>query len=362
VNGDSKVDRTLAPGRNHLRGSIRWRATQGSSPLVAIVRQIRVGSSAYSGGDFGVYRYRVYADDGTSAHRPDLSSPVLTEMTLVVKSLVPVGTDGSRTRRIAGFSPAWTPVAGRLYHLVIENVSANPGSDYSSENTLGVLGGSYTQYQPAWPNTDLAFLGTPSSAALPFNDLPSNLPIIDLEYADGSHDGNGYMRIDESNSALIGGSSSAGERIIVSGGDRTVTSIHWRVSRQTGSGALTARLENGDGSLIEQGTLAGAPSISTSSPGADNTRKGDWVGYTFSTPRVLRNGQTYRIRLTAPSGTTYFVTAVGWRDSNDINSEYMRSRRFTDGLPQKSSNDGSTWSNYDSWATSSNYQMYFTTE
>ncbi len=63
---------------------------------------------------------------------------------------------------------------------------------------------------------------------------------------------------------------------------------------------------------------------------------GDWIGVTLDRPRTFVNGKTYRLKLTAPSGTVYAAVNVLARDASDINGEYMRSHHFESGRTEKS--------------------------
>jgi hypothetical protein len=345
--GDSKSNRTIQP--NHGTGSkasIRWRATQ-TSRLNAVVLQWRTGTG-YSAGDLGQYRISVFASGsngfptgqslGSFTYRPNVSN-------------------GSFIRRHEFASPP-SIVAGNVYHLVIENIHSNPGSNYSAINCLYTFQ-SYSPRQPIFPDT-FAWINKLDTSNPSVDGR--HTPNVDLEYANGGHDGQAYLNNRRNNYNLIGGSRMLRERFTVSGGDRVVDSVWVRVNRQSGSAPLVLRLERGDGTVIEQHQVPGSERVNTWSLGADSDT-GDWVGITLDQPRRLSNGETYSLRLSAPSGTQYAMVNLLARDSTHVNGEFMKSYHFSDGRTEKSDDSGSSWSLADqAWAAFSNMQFYFTTQ
>jgi hypothetical protein len=116
--------------------------------------------------------------------------------------------------------------------------------------------------------------------------------------------------------------------MVVSGGSRTITDFHACLYNSTGAtGDITVRLEDGSGNLIEQGIIANA-----SVPASNN-----WVHYHFNTPRVLNNGSTYRIVLSAPPGNAFYIHPL-----QDGISVGLNANIFTDGQFQYTT-DGVNW-------------------
>jgi hypothetical protein len=248
-----------------------------------------------------------------------------------------------------------------LYHLVVMNVASNASSNYSALNHLYTWD-TLQPKQPLLSDLDLAILKSKDASGSSWSVDMRHTPVIDLEYSNGVHDGQSYLGSRQPYYALVGGQNTVRERFTVSGGDRVVTSMWVRLNRQSGSGLLTLRLEAGDGSVIEQHQVPGSNSIKSWALGSDSDL-GDWVGVNLDAPRTLRNGQTYNLRLTAPSGTTYAIVNLLNRDSSDINGEYLKSHRFSDGRTQKSTDGGASWSLVDpNWAAYSNMQFYFTVD
>ncbi len=350
---DSKSNWYIGGG-NSAQASIRFRAST-SSQLTKIIVQMRGGvnpdGSRYSDGTGGTVRVRLQTDDGTSNHRPSGNS-------LATLSFVPGNpTGGWGTFDTYTFPSPTSVTANTLYHLVFDNTDPAQTTNYVSINNI-ITFAAYTPRQPALSD-DFAFLYADPS---PFNLKPQETADIDIIYADGTHDGQAYSqsRCDiEGSAGIISGSSNmVREHFTVSGGNKIVTQAWVRVKRISGSGDLTLRLEKGDGTLIEQGTVP-ASSVSIRSIGCDiNNEPRDWVNITFSAPQTLANTQTYNLSLSTAAGTEYIMTAV---QVDNINP--MLSRRFTDGKGQYTTDGGSSWNDIYLWAPfAPSMQFYFNTQ
>ena len=212
--------------------------------------------------------------------------------------------------------------------MVFTNVDASPASNYISLNSLYTYNGAASK--PLF-GTDLALLegGSVSSG---------DIPIFDLSYADGSHDGQGYIGNLISNYGVAAGSSSlVREHFTVSGGNRSVTTASVRVRRTSGSAPLIIRLETSDGTLVDQGAVA-ASAIAQSAAGGDNGGS-VWATVGFGSSHVLANGQTYNLVISCADGTQY--TAAPLQEGT---TKGLRSFAFTDGQAEKTTNGGSSWS------------------
>lgn len=149
----------------------------------------------------------------------------------------------------------------------------------------------------------------------------------------------------------ISGTSSVRETFTVSGTSRTVSSLGIRVARLSGSGALTVRLETGDGTLIEQGDVA-----ATSVP-LNASATYVWTTYKFSAPRTLSVGQSYHLVLQAPASTVYQAFPI--RKGSDYG--YQNTTFFPDGYAQFL--QGGSWVGWTQWGvtnrTDGDLQFYF---
>lgn len=109
--------------------SFRFRAQRGGQ--VSTLQLYWQGGSGYAAGNGGNIKVTICNDDGTSNHFPNLGSVVGTfwfkpnrNTGSIFDAMRPTGTT--------------TLVAGRLYHIVCENVDSNPSANYFSNNSRGM--------------------------------------------------------------------------------------------------------------------------------------------------------------------------------------------------------------------------------
>ena len=86
---------------------------------------------------------------------------------------------------------------------------------------------------------------------------PGFTPTLELDYADGGSQGNGYMEVWSANPKTISGTAPVRETFKVTGPSRTFTRIMVRLQRLAGTSPLTV-LDEADGTLVEQGTVPAA--------------------------------------------------------------------------------------------------------
>jgi hypothetical protein len=332
-------------GVDGLKLSHRFRAST-TSELVSVSWQRRTGSG-YSAGDGGILRISVQSDDGNGR---------------------PSGTNLAQLRYDAPGSPALgvlvkntfpTPprlTAGTLYHIVFENVHADPQGNHVSVNNVFTWNAP-DSHQPSI-SQDYAVLTSRNGWSV----SAKNTANMDLVYADGTHDGVAYIGILGDDYALIGGQGLARERFTVSGGDRTVSEAYVRVGKQSGGGDLVIRLEDATGTVLERGTVP-ASKILSWTLGDFWSANGDWVGFAFDQPRTLKNGQTYRLVLSSPAGTQFSVIPIHHTQDNttDASGDPLRTRvhswAFRDGVAERSTDGGKSWSRIYQWSPN-NLQFY----
>ncbi len=166
------------------------------------------------------------------------------------------------------------------------------------------------RWQPAFTNTDWANLARHDGGAWSADrgaGWGTITPIMQLDYANGTHDGLGYMEVWVRSARDISGSRKVREVFTVSGSDRKVSSVSVRLKRTSGSSPLQVRLERSDGTLVEQGSIpASAIALSSASTDGGST----WATLRFAAPRTLASGQGYRLVLTSPSDTTYSIFVI----------------------------------------------------
>jgi hypothetical protein len=241
-----------------------------------------------------------------------------------------------------------------VYHLVFDNVG-NQAADFISLNDLLTFDGlASNPRQPAFSD-DFATLYAENG---PWKLQPLDLPIFDLAYADGSHDGMGYIgAMGQYYGSISGSSNMVRERYTVSGGNRTISSASVKVKRISGTSPLTIRLETGSGALIDSATIPASSIALGNLPASDGDASilggNTWVTANFSSAHVLTSGQTYNLRLSTSADTQYVAVPV--QEGTD---KGLSSYRFTDGDSQKTVDGGSTWANLYLWGYT-DLQFYF---
>jgi hypothetical protein len=313
-----------------------------SGPLSRIRFYIISNKAGYSGGNAGALEVSIESDDGTSAHNP--SGTVLAKSTLEH----PVPANGA-----AGYFPLVTfstpanLTAGKIYHVVFTNVDPTPSINFLSVDDL------YYKY-PTSPNQPT--VSDMASSVLRWRSgtwerLPGYSPIFELYFSNGDYQGYGYVEAFVMAPEVISGSRAVRETFTVSGATRSISSVGIRLARISGSGNLTIRLENGAGTLIEQGYLAASsfPIASSASP--------VWATYTFANSQNLATGQTYHLVLEAPSSTEYEAYPMEKGPSYGFD----KLTYFPDGYAQF--NPGTGWTGWSVWGvnnrTDGDLQFYF---
>ena len=194
--------------------------------------------------------------------------------------------------------------------------------------------------QPTIPDLDLATLWRQGSTGAwslrKSGPTESFTPILELDYADGASQGQGYMEFWIGDAKTISGAQGVRQSFTVSGSDRVVSTASVHLKYVSGSGALTIRLEQADGTLVDQGTVASVPVT----PGLGGA---SWAKVTFATPRTLKAGSSYNLVLSAPAGTVF--TAFPMRKGSD--KGFKSTTVFTDGYAQF--NPGTGWTGWDQW-------------
>ncbi len=334
--------------------SYRLRTTQNSA--ITQVQVVQRGGSGYSlplTSKTWTTVCRIHPDDGTANHKPNTGVTLATSNTF---SITQTGTFERMDPITFPGGGQYTPAVGELLHFVFDNTTASEGSNYYSLNQVFTYN-SFTPRQPGHSN-DLAIL-TSTDNGSNFTLQTSHTPIIEITYANGSFDGQGYNGVlSGSERTITGTNNKVRERFTVSGGDRTITSIYARVGRQSGTGLLTIRLETGAGTLIEEGTAADSgSSVALWTIGDYNNPNGTWVHRDLSQSRTLTSGQIYNIVLSCAAGTQYSMVPISHGILNP--TETLSSQAFTDGNMQHTTN-GSTYSN-SSASVHANTQTYMVT-
>lgn len=352
---DTKSNLRIGLAHN-AKVSFRFRASQASTITgIRVVYRKATANTGYSNGSNITMTYTLQADDGTSNHRPD--GVALSTATDSIAS----GTDFNTGRITAtiSFGTPYLVTRGQLYHIVVENTTTDYTNNYVSLNFVYSFSAMGTPRHPAFSD-DFALMGTDpneSGASTAFTVMPKYVPVIDIIYANGAHDGQRYVQGDTASTsgyAVVNSTTHmARERIIVSGGDKVVTGVYLRCSKVSGSDPLILTLQDSGLSTIDSVSVAaaGVPTLAVPTE-AD---MGEFVGGAFASPQTLTNGSTYYLRASTAAGTTYSVPAMLSEDATGT----MDSWAFTDGAAQKTT-DGTNWTALISGGFDQNCQLYFT--
>ena len=299
----------------------------------SVLRSIRVFfiwsllKTGYQAGQGGTIQVSLLADDNSAAHLPN--GPALATLSY--------GNILSKNNNYPELAFPY-PVAlagGRLYHLVFTNVDPSPMTNYIS------LDGLYTDaqtapMQPTVADANFALLVRSGTGA--WKQREGFTPILELDYADGGSQGNGYMEVWSTNPKTISGDAMARETFKVSGPSHTFSKIMVRLQRTAGSSPLSFRLEESDGTLIEQGTVPAA-SVLAGVP--------TWVTCGFPLTQALASGVAYHLTLSSPADTQYSIFPI----RKGLDKGFSDNTAFSDGYAQYTISGNAGWTGWDMWGT-----------
>jgi hypothetical protein len=301
----------------HRQVDFRFKAEH--TGLVTGVNLYLMYSSGYGAGNGGILKISLETDDGTPSHLP--SGTVLTS---VIDSN-PMGHGGNGGDFYYDFDSSAQLTEGTIYHLHFTNLDSDSVNNFVSMNSLYSDSG-----RSALNPTDFGELATfYKDAGGNWVDYNVYIPIYALYYGTLRY-GQGYRGCGiTSYTKTISGNSKVRSNFVVIGEDVTVTQVHIRLSKLSGTGNLTVRLEYSNGTLIEQGEIL------ASSIGSDMT----WVGYKFLSTHKLTAGSNYHLVLSTASSTTYHTYYI--EDGGQYEGYALM---FPDGHMEYTT-DGSMWNN-----------------
>jgi hypothetical protein len=326
--GADSLANTVVGGPSLVAASYRFQARHASA-----LKGIRVFfiwsllKTGYQAGQGGTIRVDLEADDNTAAHNPG-------GVSLASVSYGNIIAQDNNYPELPFAYPV-TLKGGAYYHLVFTNVDPAPAANYVSIDAL------YTDAAtaPMQPSlADAAFAVLVRAGKGPWQLRQNFTPIVELDYADGGSQGDGYMEVWSTNPKTISGAALVRETFKVSGPGRSFTRIMARLQRTAGSSPLTLRLEEADGTLIEQGTVPAASMLE----GVPS-----WVTVTFPLSTVLATGVSYHLVLSSPADTQYSAYPI--RKGQD--KGFSNYTLFPDGYAQYSTTGGASWAGWDMWGT-----------
>lgn len=298
----------------------------------------------YSAGDGGDIKITLRTDDGTSSHNP--SSTILA--TTIFYPNIQSGVD-------VRFKELSFPVApliekDKTYHLHFENLHPDKSNNWISINNVYNHGRSESTLQPTEDPTEWGLLNRLGATGA-WKLSPGFCPILALGISRTGvttpdvYQGNGYMEFwgASSNGVRVGGTSLLRQGFN-STTSMTVGGISVNAGKYTGTGALQVELLSSTGTVLGSGTISADSfpnaTSSTNCPGGVTGDKCHVWGYAqFSTAPSVIEGQSYYIRITAPSGSQYRFNfprdgsiKYGWPAGTVVS-----------GRIEKSTNAGGTW-------------------
>jgi hypothetical protein len=295
--------------------------------------------TGYQAGQGGTIKVDLEADDGTGAHLPTGDS-------LASVSYGNILAQNHNYPELTFPVPAALK-GGGIYHLVFTNVDPDPTVNYISLDALY----SDAQTAPIQPSsTDTAFAELVRSESGPWKLRPGFTPTLELDYADGASQGNGYIEVWSTNPKRISANAMVRQAFTVSGPARSFTKVMVRLNRVAGTSPLTVQVAEADGTVIETGTIAASEVLEGVSA---------WVTCTFPLSHVLATGIGYTLTLTSPADTPYSIYPI--RKGHD--KGFSNCTIFPDGCAQYTTTGSTGWAGWDMWGnpdqTDSDLQFMF---
>ena len=343
---DSLANTVITIGTNYSNPNYyRFRCTQSSALTAIEFYCIANGNTGYSNGTGGSYRITLNLVDVNGF--PIGSALATANIWTPQNPSVP--SSGMFT---ISFPSPFTTTAGQIYALQFLNIDASPGVNYASLDGIFTSIQQSPKREPKYPDTDWGWGYWTSSA---FTERTTQTPILDVTYANGNHDGVGYMEGSfNTDRGIISGVNYVREQITVSGGTRSgINSISFFMYKESGSDPLTVRVETSGGTNIQTVTIPAASfAVAVGNPWAYGA---GWATAPLAL-MSLTNGSSYNVQLSCPGTSTYGINPIR---KGSIDYGYSTQTVFTDGNCQKSANSGSTWASLGRVSNENDLGFYF---
>ena len=320
--------------------------------IVALRKWIKFDArrEGYHAGNGGTVVVELRADDGTAAHLP---SNVVLGKTDPFPGIQDIN-DHTTAHALRELQAPVSVKQGDIIHIVARNVDPDPTTNWVSTNDL-FHHAKPTPRQNAMPDSEFAVLRKRSTG---WEQRPGFTAMFEFHYASGYVYGQGYVNVLKRDAFEVSGDRMVRQRFTVSGGDRTVNTLWFRTLHTAGNGGLTGTVSNGQGTELMSVTIPAGetPLGGLGSEYATAAIDSMWARIPLPEPLTLRDGQSYFVTFSAPSGTTHEVVAL---QDGSFRYGYSGTSTFTDGYAE--SNDGSGWSRWlkrgepSSWADLSFY-------
>lgn len=324
--------------------SIRWYFLSADSP------------PGYGGGTGGTWTLGLYAADASG-------NPTGSAIATQAMSANASGSAG----RLDTLGASWTVTAGQRYVLSWLLTDASPAvnyfaTDYWWQPSSSPAWDGARRFGPRWADADLWHKYKENSTWVTRTGF---LPIIDIAYDTGAHQGMSYGEAVYGSQSYHGKVNGANEMVRArwtQGSTITVTGAYWRVSKVSGTtDPLVISLRDSSDVLIDSVSVAASAVPTSAAPdsGSSNVTLGSergWVGGSFASPVTLTSGQSYRLRLASAGGTYWcdlirHLTAYG----------YHRSLSWADDGASERTTDGSSWATFSHYAGQADFQFALVT-
>jgi hypothetical protein len=322
-----------------------WFQAQETGTITSLRQYFINTVPGYGGGNGATIEIQIYGDNGG---KPDTTSLGGVNSYVVC----PSGASNCHTTQLefallALDQPAAVS-AGMKYHIVYRNIDSSPSTNYSSlDGFLGPLG--CPNSHPTFTELQFGYwYSSNGGGTWGYDVMNCVMPILDIGYANGFHEGVGYT--DDMPSNPVSGSNQVRQQFTVTGPDRTATSVSVYVSLTSGADSLNVALENSSSQVIAQGTAAVDPNLSK------------WRKLTFSSPVTLQSGQQYYLVLSAPSSSAYAAIALENGMLQNVGFQPGTLLDARSNQAQFSTNSGTSWSEwlYSGTKTPGDLMFYFT--
>jgi len=362
-----EIDAVRYQNRHLTKATVEGRCIEGSSSLwcQCVSAGLTVDDAAaracgwtlgnsYAAGNGGLQTVTIHPDDGTSAHMPNLD--------VVLASSLPYVPSEYPTNEFLAIplTVAADLEQGRFYHIVWTNTDMPPSARFQRQSTdtaaewgsnYGAIGLNGWLYEAAEKNSNPLYRHTATygrdAREASFSVDPDNLPFYGVRYTNGNWLGDDHGRV--YNEVLFGGSARIRQVFTVEGADRLVDGVWTILDRRSGSGDVTLQVTDSGGSRLATATILGE---SVSSAG----RLGAWVYADLSDEVSLREGASYSIEYSTPSGSRLAANSAFPLDyspyfaTSNVNSWGGRARYVDRAHAETSSDAGTSWSTYRSYA------------
>lgn len=368
ISGDALGNSTIGGPVGAIKTCARFRAEQ-SSPLISILFAfLSADEPGYGAGSGGNWRLRLFADDGSANHFPAVTP---------LASVDVLANGVTENDREIVFSTPYTTIKGDLYHLVFENTDGSPTTNYFSVNNW--VRKELDPGEIAYPRFSNYDWGTAYYFGGNWIERPNYLPIMEIEYGNGSRQGMCYGEASYAcpeddvtcfNQKLVGEingeSKMVRERFTITGEPLVVTGFGLRVLRAEGTiSDLYVSLRDEDNMEIETVRLTASSIMTGPAPTYgfavdewdDLGHSARWAIGNFKSVHSLVPRADYSLVLSSPSGT-YWAWVMRRLTSG---YQYSSIGAFSAGFAEYTTNGGSFWLPLGRVAGDSDLQFYLNT-